>query len=357
MHTWLTDLQQGLAHGDAVVLVTVARVEGSAPREAGAKMFVTRDGARHTIGGGRLERRAIEIARELLRDGSRVPHLRRIERLSLKPSLGQSCDGAIVLAFERLDISDLGWVATLAKRLQAGEACMRTVSFGPTRSSVQLSDPEPGTRTPDCLLWDGAGFDEANALLTETIVPREFPVVLFGAGHVGAALVRVLATLPCRVRWVDERGAQFHALTRPHELANVTIDESDAPDEAVDDAEPGSYFVVMTHNHARDLAIAERILRRADFAFFGMIGSRTKRRQFEHTLAARGIDPAAIARVHCPIGIAGIADKSPEIIAIAVAAQLLQAVEAARAPRCVRQTPRSIPTAHRPSLDHDTDIC
>ena len=357
MHPWLTDLQHLLAHGDAAVIVTVARVEGSAPREAGTKMIVTRDTARHTIGGGHLEWRAIEIAREVLREGMRVSHLRRLERFALGPSLGQCCGGAIVLAFERLDIGDLGWVATLAKRLQAGNACVRTVSFGPTPAGVQLSDPEPGTTTPDCLLWDGAGFDEANALLTETIVPREFPVVLFGAGHVGAALARVLATLPCRVRWVDERDAQFPEPALPNELANLTIDQNDAPDEAIDDAEPGTYFVVMTHNHARDLALAERILRRNDFAFFGMIGSRTKRRQFEHRLAARGIDPAVIARMHCPIGIDGIADKSPEAIAIAVAAQLLQAVEAARAKRGIREARHSPPASHQPSIDHDTDIC
>jgi xanthine dehydrogenase accessory factor len=343
MRTWLTDLQHLLAHGDAVVLVTVARVEGSAPREAGTKMIVTRDAARHTIGGGHLEWRAIEIAREVLRDGMRVPHLRRLERFALGPSLGQCCGGAVVLAFERLDIGDLGWVAMLAKKLQAGEACVRTLSFGPSLDRVQLSDPEPGIMTPDCLLWDGAGFDEGNALLTETIVPREFPVVLFGAGHVGAALVRVLATLPCRVRWVDERDAQFEPLALPHAPANVTIDANDAPDEAVDDAEPGTYFIVMTHNHARDLALAERILRRGDFAFFGMIGSRTKRRQFEHRLAARGIDPAVIARMRCPIGIDGIADKSPEVIAVAVAAQLLQAVEAARAKRGLHETPPTFP--------------
>ncbi|MEA3119842.1 MAG: xanthine dehydrogenase accessory factor [Paraburkholderia sp.] len=333
MHPWLIDLQHLLAHGDAVVLVTVARIEGSAPREAGTKMLVTRDATRHTIGGGHLEWRAIETAREVLRDGMRAPRLRRLERLSLGPSLGQCCGGAVVLAFERLDVGDLGWVATLAKRLQAGHASVRTVSFGPSPGGVQLSDPEPGTATPDCLLWDGASFDPGNALLTETIVPREFPVVVFGAGHVGAALVRVLATLPCRVRWVDERDAQFTRHGLPHEFANVTIDANDAPDEAVDDAKAGTYFVVMTHDHARDLALGERILRRGDFAFFGMIGSRTKRRQFEHRLAARGIDPALIARMRCPIGIDGLTDKSPEVIAVAVAAQLLQAHEAERAKR------------------------
>ncbi|HEV3106401.1 MAG TPA: xanthine dehydrogenase accessory protein XdhC [Trinickia sp.] len=349
MQPWLADLQQLLAHGEAAVLVTVARVEGSAPREAGTKMIVTRDSARHTVGGGHLEWRAIGIAREMLRERMGVPHLRRLERFALGPSLGQCCGGAVVLAFERLDVGDLGWVATLAKRASAGEATVRSVSFGAAPDAVRLADAEPGALAPECILWDGSGFDEADALLTETIASREFEVVVFGAGHVGAALVRVLATLPCRVRWVDERDAQFPAQFSTQiaqgECANVTIDANDAPDEAVDDAAPGTSFIVMTHNHARDLALAERILRRADFLFFGLIGSRTKRRHFEHRLAARGIDPLIIARMTCPIGIEGIVDKAPEIIAVATAAQLLQAVEAARAscaPR-VSAAPRVTP--------------
>jgi xanthine dehydrogenase accessory factor len=327
MHAWLTDLQHLLAHGDAVVLVTVARAEGSAPREAGTKMIVTREAAKHTIGGGHLEWKAIETARQVLRDGMRAPTRRRLERFALGPSLGQCCGGAVVLAFERLDVGDLGWVTSLAKRVAAGQSTVRSVSFGPTPDAVMLSDPEPGVESADCLLWDGAGFDDSSALLTETIAPRDFAVVLFGAGHVGAALVRVLGTLPCHVRWVDERDAQFPPPDAV-QADNVTIDANDAPDEAVDHAAPNTYFIVMTHDHQRDLALAERILRRGDFAFFGMIGSHSKRKQFEHRLAARGLDPVRIARMQCPLGVEGIEDKSPEIIAISAAAQVLRAVEA-----------------------------
>lgn len=353
MHAWLTDLQHLLARGDAAVLVTVARVEGSAPRDVGTKMIVTRDAARHTIGGGHLEWKAIEIARQVLRDGMRTPHMRRLERLALGPSLGQCCGGAVVLAFERLDVGDLGWLATLARRLAAGESTVRSVSFRAARNSgpgasqeaqggaaaaadaVILSQPEPGVEAPDCLLWE-SGEHAGDALLTETIAPNDFPVVVFGAGHVGAALVRVLGTLPCRVRWVDERDAAFPP---PEALAalgapNVEIDANDAPDEAVDTAAPGTSFIVMTHDHSRDLALAERILRRGDYAFFGMIGSHTKRKQFEHRLAARGIDPLQIARMKCPLGVEGIADKSPEAIAISAAAQLLQVIGARAGSHC-----------------------
>ncbi|MFC5428452.1 xanthine dehydrogenase accessory protein XdhC [Paraburkholderia denitrificans] len=353
MHAWLTDLQHLLARGDAAVLVTVARVEGSAPRDAGTKMIVTRDAARHTIGGGHLEWKAIEIARQVLRNGMRAQHMRRLERLALGPSLGQCCGGAVVLAFERLDVSDLGWLASLARRVAAGESTVRSVSFRTARNgspsanqeahgsvaaaadAVMLSQPEPGVEAPDCLLWE-SGEHAGDALLTETIAPNDFPVVVFGAGHVGAALVRVLGTLPCRVRWVDERDAVFPP---PEALAalgapNVEIDANDAPDEAVDTAAPDTSFIVMTYDHSRDLALAERILRRGDYAFFGMIGSHTKRKQFEHRLAARGIDPLQIARMKCPLGVEGIADKSPEAIAISTAAQLLQVIGARAGSHC-----------------------
>ncbi|PLZ01130.1 xanthine dehydrogenase accessory protein XdhC [Burkholderia sp. WAC0059] len=328
MQAWLSDLQHLLAHGDAAVLVTVARVEGVAPREAGTKMIVTRDSARHTIGGGRFEEKAVEIARQVLRDGMREPRLRRLERLVLGPALGQFSAGAVVLAYERLDVGDLGWLASLARRLSAGRSTVRSVSFGSATDAVMLSEPEPGVEAPDCLLWDSTG-PGGDALLTETIAPNTFPVVLFGAGHVATALVRVLAALPCRVRWVDRSDAPFPA---PETLAalgaaNVAVEATDRPAEAVDTAPAGACFVAMTHDDARDLELAGRILRRADYAFFGLLGSHARRRQFEQQLAARGIDPLQIARMQCPPGVEGIAGQAPEIAAVAIAARLLQAVE------------------------------
>jgi xanthine dehydrogenase accessory factor len=318
MQAWLTDLQQLLTHGDAAVLVTVARVEGSAPREAGTKMIVTRDSARHTIGGGHLEWKAIETARQVLKEGMRVPHMRRLERFALGPSLGQCCGGAVVLAFERLDVGDLGWISSLAKRVAAGLSTVRSVSFGPAPDAVMLSDPEPGVEGADCLLWDGAGFDESSSLLTETVAPRDFAVVLFGAGHVGAALVRVLGTLPCHVRWVDERDAQFP----PPELlqaSNVTIDPNDAPDEAIDQAAPHTYFIVMTHNHtaARRLRVLrhDRLAQQAQAV-------RTPARRTRHRPCAdcaddmsarRGRHHRQVAGDHCDLrGRAGVAGSRSE---------------------------------------------
>jgi xanthine dehydrogenase accessory factor len=331
-HSWLSDLQPLLVHGDDAVLVTVARTEGDAPREAGVKMVVTRDRTFRTIGGGALEWHAIERARQILRDGAHPPS-RHLERLALEASYGS----VITLAFERLSIADLGWVSALNKRYQAGEATVRTVSFADV-SPVLLSDAEPAAAHPDCLLWD------AGPLLTETLVRAPFAVTVFGAGHVGGALIRVLATLPCSVNWIDDRPAQFAGTFSAGKggstsgLPDTVIARiSDDPPSCVADAPPASYFIVATYSAALDQAITERILRRADYAYVGVIGSYAKRRALEQALMAAGVDPNQLGRLHCPIGLSGIQGAAPEVIAVSVVAQLLQIRE------------QTTPEKHRPS--------
>lgn len=108
---------------------------------------------------------------------------------------------------------------------------------------------------------------------------------------------------------------------------NVVIESTDTPEAVIDHAPAGSYFLVMTHNHALDLALCERIMRRTDFAYFGLIGSKTKRARFEHRMVEHGVDPARLPEMVCPIGVAGIVDKAPDIIAVSVVAQLLQVRE------------------------------
>ncbi|QYD70820.1 xanthine dehydrogenase accessory protein XdhC [Paraburkholderia edwinii] len=150
--------------------------------------------------------------------------------------------------------------------------------------------------------------------------PPPMHIVLFGAGHVGHALVTLLGSLPCVVQWVDERDELF-----PDEVpANVQVEATDTPDAIVDHAPAGAYFLVMTHNHALDFALASRIMLRRDFTYFGMIGSKTKRVKFERRLVERGVDPARMAEMICPIGVDGITDKAPHAIALAVCAELLQ---------------------------------
>lgn len=150
-------------------------------------------------------------------------------------------------------------------------------------------------------------------------------IVLFGAGHVGHALVALFAHLPCVVEWIDVRDACFPDEVPP----NVQPEPTDTPAAVVAAAPPGSYFLVMTHDHTLDFALAEQILRRDDFAYFGMIGSRTKRVRFERRLAERGVARDHVADMVCPIGVSGIVDKAPAAIAVAVCAELLQARTAA----------------------------
>jgi xanthine dehydrogenase accessory factor len=157
---------------------------------------------------------------------------------------------------------------------------------------------------------------------TEDLATRPAPmhIVLFGAGHVGHALVRLLGSLPCVVQWVDERDELFPDETPP----NVQVEATDTPDAIVDAAPPGAWFLVMTHNHALDFSLAARIMRRRDFSYFGMIGSKTKRVKFERRLLARGVELERLDEMTCPIGVEGIVDKAPAAIAIAVCAQLLR---------------------------------
>jgi xanthine dehydrogenase accessory factor len=151
-------------------------------------------------------------------------------------------------------------------------------------------------------------------------LPPPMHIVLFGAGHVGHAVIRLLGQLPCVIQWVDERDELF-----PDEVpANVQIEPTDTPDAIVDAAPAGAYFIVMTHNHALDFSLAARIMRRRDFTYFGMIGSKTKRVKFERRLIERGVDPERLEEMTCPIGVPGIVDKAPHSIAVAVCAELLQ---------------------------------
>ncbi|MBR8315697.1 xanthine dehydrogenase accessory protein XdhC [Burkholderia dolosa] len=181
---------------------------------------------------------------------------------------------------------------------------------------------DAGACCGECAPADAAPFPQGTGRRNRAsgaAVPMH--IVLFGAGHVGHALVALLGALPCVVQWVDTRDELFPDECPP----NVQPEPTDTPEAVVDAAPPGAYFLVMTHNHALDFALAARIMRRHDFAYFGMIGSRTKRVKFERRLVARGVDPTRLVDMVCPIGIAGIVDKAPASIAVAVCAELLQA--------------------------------
>jgi xanthine dehydrogenase accessory factor len=152
-----------------------------------------------------------------------------------------------------------------------------------------------------------------------------FRLHLFGAGHVGRAVIQALAAVPCTITWVDEREAEFPGGPLPPHVQPVCTEPAQAE---VAQGHPGDFYLVLTHSHALDLSLAEAILRRGDFGWFGLIGSASKRARFEHRLAERGIAAAGLARMVCPIGLPGIPGKQPGVIALSVAAQVLEAATA-----------------------------
>lgn len=251
------------------VLVQVESTQGSAPREAGCWMAVFADAVLGTVGGGHVEYVAIARARAMLDAETAQAAAPASQRFALGPALGQCCGGVMQLRFEPVGAGD---AASLAARL--------------------------------------------GGALT--------PVALFGGGHVGRALVQVLAPLPFRVTWIDSRDEVFPACVPER----VACEHSAPVQAAVAGLAPDSRVLIMSFSHAEDLdvlmACLARQRERADLPYVGLIGSRTKWATFRHRLQARGFTGAELAHVTCPIGVPGISGKAPEVIAVAVAAQLLQ---------------------------------
>jgi xanthine dehydrogenase accessory factor len=270
------ELLNQLQHADGV-LVSVDNVQGSGPREVGAWMAVFPQTLVNTIGGGHLEFQAINEARALMarpvseNAASSATHEGNAltTRYALGPALGQCCGGVVHLKFERIRVAD---APALKQRLLANGQ----------------------------------------------------PLALFGGGHVGRALVNVLSTLPYNVQWVDSRDEIFPTQLPP----NVVCEHSDPVHAAVADLPSGASVLVMSFSHAEDLDVVAACLKRqrlhGDLKFVGLIGSKTKWATFQHRLEAKGFTAEELAFITCPIGVSGITGKEPEVIAVSVAAQLLQ---------------------------------
>lgn len=253
--------------------ILVLETRGSAPREAGTRMWVSASEVRGTIGGGNLEYTALKIAREMLLSGE----ARRERRFALGDTLGQCCGGSVTLQFT-------------------------------SKQSIE---------------------DSAYA----------FHVVLFGAGHVGKEVARILERLPCRLTWIDPRPDVFPAKVE----ANTKVVIEEEPAWMVDEAPPGALYLVMTHSHALDLEIVERVLRRNDVAFLGLIGSETKAAKFTARLRQKQFSEEKLKTLTCPIGLLK-AGKHPAEVAVSAVAQLLSvsAVQAQSASRAARRASKIV---------------
>ncbi len=226
-------------------------------------MLVAQDGCYGTVGGGQLEYMAIDEARALLRqDGER-----RTMDIPLGPEIGQCCGGHVTLSIVMLD----------------------------EKGRQSVIDGEIAER---------AGFPT---------------VYVFGCGHVGRALADAFSLLPVRPVVIDPRAEELEFVGDHVEKRLTPV-----PEQVVRDAEPGSAFVILTHDHSLDFLIACEALARTDAAYVGMIGSRTKRATFERwcrKAAELAVDTRALT---CPIGATVSKDKRPEVIAAFVAAEVIE---------------------------------
>jgi xanthine dehydrogenase accessory factor len=336
---WLSLLTQAGDERQTLVRVVVASVRGSAPREPGACMLVGSRATLGSIGGGRLELTAIETARTLLAGAGIWQTL----HIPLGPTVGQCCGGVVELWLERLEVSDQRQLVVMHAGRQRPdvELILATVAGADgtlRRVSLTQSDSEQGLgdavidrwvlseaealRASECGVRLAA--DGARTLLLERAQSAHTDLYLFGAGHVGKAIVPRLAGLPFQVTWVDSRDGIFPDLLP----TNVRAVRSQDPVEEARRANSGSAYLVMTHSHALDFELCRTILARGDSCFAGLIGSHTKAARFAHRMAREGMPAERIGRLVCPIGIAGIDSKLPEAIAIGVAAQLLRLREA-----------------------------
>lgn len=259
-------VREQLVIDDRVALVTIKAARGSTPQKAGASMMVTKEGAiSGTIGGGAFEYAAIQDAIRFMASGQ-IGDFQKLYPLG--PDLGQCCGGSVEIE------------TSIFSRETSGEIAIRRA-----------------------------------ALESEKLTP----LALFGAGHVGRAVVIALASLPFQVTWIDEREGIFpDAVPR-----NVTASQIEDPVKMIAALPQRSYCLIMTHSHALDFALVDAALRRDDLEYIGLIGSSTKRARFHSRLRQSGVSLSALSRMVSPIGLPSLYGKDPAVIAASVAADLL----------------------------------
>jgi xanthine dehydrogenase accessory factor len=306
----------GIDRHGRLAMVTIAAKRGSSPRDAGARMIVFPDATfSGTIGGGTLEWKAIAMAQAALAN----PHAPKAETrgFALGPELGQCCGGNVELVLELIERTRRDEIKALAEKEAGGDVT--------TRGRL-ISDVGVVREIIDDALPPGAAAYAAG-VLTEGFGDERRPLFLFGAGHVGRALVLALAPLPFRVTWVDPRPDAFPAYVP----ANVTTIQADDPAEVLVKAPNGAFVLALTHSHPLDLAVVAAALSAGRFPYVGVIGSKTKRARFTRQLGEAGIPRARVEQMVCPIGASAVHSKLPAVIAATTAVELLERDEAEKA--------------------------
>ena len=329
--SWLDELFEPSDPGERFAMITVCRVYGSSPREIGATMLVSESRCVDTIGGGQLEYWSTKEARNLL-SMKRSPKMAVVAQYPLGIGGGQCCGGTVDVLIEVLCPRHESWLSKLrSERTSQNTSFLVTELKGGQLHQRYIIDDQCVERLPvkvQRLISGASGTKDSSECkdapsgkryLVQQLTSTRYPVSIFGAGHVGGALIHLLGTLPFEVSWFDSRPGIF-----PDRLPkNVSAMQLDYPHLAIDRIDPRSLVVVMTHDHRVDLEICHAALSRAAFPFVGLIGSETKKSRFTKRLRSLGIGDNPLAQLACPIGEGPVTGKTPAEIAIAVATQIL----------------------------------
>jgi xanthine dehydrogenase accessory factor len=305
MKDWGERIEAYIGAGQLVCRIVVAEAKGSTPREAGADMYVTQAGIWGTIGGGALEFEAMKIARQMLAElaDTQSRFARQFRNFPLGPNLGQCCGGQVTLLFEGFTPDCLAELTAILSNPASGY-----IHQAGSLVLAQLS-PKPVAKI---------SFDsKKQTLLMPPILPNT-PLYLYGAGHVGRAVMGAVSGLALDRVWVDTDKSRFP------EDTDLAITLAPATDMTIiaEHAPPGAIHIVMSYSHALDEALVYTILRKGNFAKLGLIGSRTKKQRFCNALKKRGIDEAALKQLICPIGLPDLRSKSPAHVGLSIAAQI-----------------------------------
>ena len=300
--SWLTQVMDHLQQHDAICRVVIADTKGSTPRDAGAEMFIHNHDFVGTIGGGTLEYEAIAIARRLLIAAKENGFHRHWQSFALGPSLGQCCGGVVTILFE-------AFAPNILPMLQKYDA-KHVAAWRHDGDATTLPVPTNAVARPK--------YEASSKQLYLPAAKAKRGFYLYGAGHVGRAVMAVTDALDLDRYWIDDDAARFPDV----KASDITIVPAKDMTTIARHAPKGAFHLVMTYSHRLDEAIVHALLSENRFARLGLIGSATKANRFRSSLISAGITPAAFDRLVCPVGLTQIKGKSPPMVALSIAAQL-----------------------------------
>jgi len=316
----IEDILEGVDRWESIVRVVITHTLGSAPRKAGSSMIVSTDDFSGTIGGGRLEYLALQKARDFLSIPGSDQHSwpRMSDNFVLGTELRQCCGGVVWLLFERFDLCHITTLRELQKDLKPEFLLTRNMDDH-TPPVIEIPPCQGNMGEPSMQKDEGTGATR----FLEPALSRKSQLFIYGAGHVGRALVHVLENTPFDITWVDIHQDRFPKDTKKD--INTVI--AAKPAKLAIEAPLGAYHVVMTHSHEIDLEICRTLLTSGSPAYLGLIASKTKRTKFINRFRNEGIREEAFSVFHCPIGLHTWSSSEPSVIAISIGAELIDVCE------------------------------